>query len=104
MSPGRADGAVVVSRCAIDAARDLAAAPTVEASGKAAVAMWLDDRLVDFANPYQRLHFTSQYLCRELVSDMVVGIRLPGSCPTTAGRPRTSSASRHVGSSRSDSD
>jgi YHS domain-containing protein len=49
----------------------------LEAYDEAAVAGWLDDRLVDFANAYTELHLTKQYQERVLVPDPVAGISFP---------------------------
>ena len=49
----------------------------LEAYDEAAVAKWLDDRIVEFANAYLELHSTKQYQERVLVSDIVAGITFP---------------------------
>jgi hypothetical protein len=50
----------------------------LEAYNEAAVAGWLDDRLVDFANAYlESSHPAKQYQERVLVPDTVAGISFP---------------------------
>jgi len=49
----------------------------LEAYDEAAVAKWLDDRIVEFANAYLELHSTKQYQERVMVSDPVAGISFP---------------------------
>jgi hypothetical protein len=46
----------------------------LEAYDELAVARWLDDRLIEFANAYLQLHLTKQYRERVLVPDTVAGI------------------------------
>jgi YHS domain-containing protein len=49
----------------------------LEAYDEAAVAGWLDDRLVDFTNAYMKLYLTKQYQERVPVPDTVAGISFP---------------------------
>jgi YHS domain-containing protein len=49
----------------------------LESYDEAAVAGWIDDRIVDFANAYLELHETKQYQERVMVSDTVAGISFP---------------------------
>ncbi len=49
----------------------------LESFDEAAVAKWLDDRIVEFANAYLELHSTKQYQERAMVSDTVAGVSFP---------------------------
>jgi hypothetical protein len=49
----------------------------LESYDEAAVAKWLDDQIIEFANAYLELHSTKQYQERVLVSDTVAGITFP---------------------------
>jgi YHS domain-containing protein len=49
----------------------------LDAYDEAAVAKWLDDRIVEFASAYLALNETKQYQERVMVSDPVAGISFP---------------------------
>jgi hypothetical protein len=49
----------------------------LESYDEAAVAKWIDDRVVDFANTYVELLSTKQYQERAMVTDPVAGISFP---------------------------
>jgi len=49
----------------------------LESCDEAAVAKWLDERIVEFANAYLELLSTKQYQEKAMVSDTVAGISFP---------------------------
>ena len=49
----------------------------IDSYDEAAVAKWLDHRMVEFANAYLELHATRQHQERVMVSDTVAGISSP---------------------------
>jgi YHS domain-containing protein len=49
----------------------------LESYDEAAVAKWIDDRIVEFANAYLELHATKEHQERVMVSDTVAGVSFP---------------------------